>query len=174
LDKHNLNAQAHETTIQLIQQVLDQGVNLTEIYVDTVGPPDSYQKKLSSNFPSINITVSKKADSKYPIVSAASICAKVTRDHILKKWKFIEKTIISTKFGSGYPSVKWLENNIRFSWATCEMILNKKAISVTWPENYPSQNNNLKQMFTKESNKTSYNKSKLFKDIGLSYVSEFQ
>ncbi|CAJ0639062.1 2611_t:CDS:10 [Entrophospora sp. SA101] len=142
LDKHNLNAQAHETTIQLIQQVLDQGVNLTEIYVDTVGPPDSYQKKLSSNFPSINITVSKKADSKYPIVSAASICAKVTRDHILKKWKFIEKTIISTKFGSGYPSVNWLENNIdsvfgfpniiRFSWATCEMILNKKAISVTW------------------------------------------
>jgi len=122
-DKHNLNAQAHETTIQLIQQVLDQGVNITEvwrffpelkyikilwillinkqifisflkkkIYVDTVGPSVSYQKKLSNNFPSIDITVSKKADSKYPIVSAASICAKVTRDHTLKKWKFIEKS----------------------------------------------------------------------------------
>jgi ribonuclease H2 subunit A len=52
-----------------------------------------------------NITVSKKADSLYPVVSAASIVAKVTRDHRLRNWEFKETDLtISNKFGSGYPS----------------------------------------------------------------------
>ena len=59
-------------------QVLEKGVNLKYLYVDTVGDPDRYRQKLESIFPSLIITVEKKADSKFPIVSAASICAKVT------------------------------------------------------------------------------------------------
>jgi ribonuclease H2 subunit A len=58
-------------------------------------------------FPGIDITVAKKADSTYPIVSAASIVAKVTRDAILKNWTFAEPDLsgaISQAFGSGYPS----------------------------------------------------------------------
>ena len=83
---------------------------MKEVYVDTVGDEGKYQAKLSALFPSIRFTVSKKADSLFAIVSAASIAAKVTRDVILKQWQFTERsagdidtTTFSRKFGSGYP-----------------------------------------------------------------------
>jgi len=64
--------------MQLIHGVLIKGVKVTEVYIDTVGDPGKYQDKLCKLFPQIpKIVVSKKADSLYPIVSAASICAKV-------------------------------------------------------------------------------------------------
>ena len=50
---------------------------ILQIYVDTVGDPGKYQEKLKQLFPSIDITVAKKADADYQIVGAASICAKV-------------------------------------------------------------------------------------------------
>ncbi len=46
--------------------------------MDTVGDPGKYEAKLSDLFPQLSITVAKKADALYPIVSAASICAKVS------------------------------------------------------------------------------------------------
>jgi ribonuclease H2 subunit A len=49
--------------------------------------------------------VSEKADSKFKVVSAASICAKVTRDYEIENWKFIENIQNMDKnYGSGYPS----------------------------------------------------------------------
>lgn len=73
----------------MIRRVIAHGFNLKEIYVDTVGNPITYQAKLKHFFPSIDITVSKKADSLFPIVSAASIVAKVSRDQILEGWIFV-------------------------------------------------------------------------------------
>ncbi|CAG8497589.1 10687_t:CDS:2 [Scutellospora calospora] len=186
INKYNLNAQAHDTTIQLIRQVLAQEVNVTEIYVDTVGPPESYKTKLSNIFPGISITVEKKADSKFPIVSAASICAKVTRDQVLKHWTYIEKELKSSKtFGSGYPSdpntMHWLKNNMdpifgfprvmRFSWATCENLLKKGAIPVTWSEDVPHES--ITQFFEQEEKKQEKPQSRLFMDMGLKCVSDF-
>ncbi|KAI9298848.1 ribonuclease-like protein H2 large subunit [Neoconidiobolus thromboides FSU 785] len=149
-EKYNLNALAHDTTINLIKRLLEEGVKIKEIYVDTVGIPEKYEAKLNSHFPYIRIKVSKKADSLYPSVSAASICAKVTRDSVLKNWDFNELDALSLKpsreFGSGYTSdvntVNWLNNNIdplfgwpsiiRFSWSTCERLLEDKGIQVRW------------------------------------------
>ncbi|XP_045189680.2 ribonuclease H2 subunit A-like isoform X2 [Mercenaria mercenaria] len=121
--KYNLNALSHDCAIGLIQRVLDQGVNVAEIYVDTVGDPGKYQEKLSALFPGIDITVAKKADADYQIVGAASICAKVARDKAVKKWKFIEGIETDGNYGSGYPAGKMMKkkrtrmcNHLSSSW----------------------------------------------------------
>lgn len=93
------------SAINLIQNAIESGVFVAEIYVDTVGPPEKYQARLEKIFPGIKIVVAKKADSTYPIVSAASICAKVSRDHALKAWKFnVNENKEEIAYGSGYPN----------------------------------------------------------------------
>ncbi|KAJ3020805.1 Ribonuclease H2 subunit A [Thoreauomyces humboldtii] len=156
--KHNLNTLAHDTTMDLIRETIDRGVNLAEVFVDTVGPPVSYQAKLQMHFPGIRFTVAKKADSLYPVVSAASIAAKVTRDAELRGWQYVETRLedtFSTRFGSGYPSdpntVKWLADHmdpvfgypqiIRFSWATCAKQLDERAFTVNWPADDEEEEN---------------------------------
>ncbi|TQD73868.1 hypothetical protein C1H46_040570 [Malus baccata] len=47
------------------------------VYVDTVGDAENYRAKLSDRFPALKFVVTKKADSLYPVVSGASIVAKV-------------------------------------------------------------------------------------------------
>ena len=146
--KTSLNDISMNSAINLIQGAIDAGVFVKEVYVDTVGKPEKYQAKLEPLFPGIKIVVAKKADSTYPIVSAASICAKVSRDHALRAWQFGEAENES-KYGSGYPNdpvtKKWLADNVdpvfgfpqivRFSWSTAESILDSKAVAVDWPDN---------------------------------------
>lgn len=68
------------------------------------------QKKLDAHFGGkIEFTVRKKADSLYKCVSAASICAKVTRDEAMENWDKehgIETAKTAKTYGSGYPSGK--------------------------------------------------------------------
>lgn len=147
----NLNEISHNTAIDMIRRVIEAGYNVREIYVDTVGPPASYQRKLKQIFPLIDITVAKKADSLYPIVSAASVVAKVTRDKVLGGWIFVEGDSVvreGRNWGSGYPSDArtrvWMKNNIdkvfgfpnvmRFSWKPCVQILSSAAVSVEYGE----------------------------------------
>jgi ribonuclease H2 subunit A len=140
---YNLNAQAMDATIALIQGVYKRGVNVKEIYIDTIGNPATYQKKLERVFPTAKITVAKKADSLYPCVSAASVCAKVTRDAALEvlyegyvkrpegEDQNIEmggllqaKASEENSWGSGYPSdvrcTSWLKRNMDpvFGWGS--------------------------------------------------------
>lgn len=146
--KYNLNQISHDTAAELIARALAKGVPLKEVYVDTVGDPGRYQENLSRKFPRLVITVSKKADSLFPIVSAASIVAKVIRDQCLRTWQFKEKGVeFSREFGSGYPAdpftKQWLEGSldklfgyptlIRFSWATTDnMLEDHDAHAVAW------------------------------------------
>jgi len=154
--KYNLNAMSHDTAIGLVKDALEHGVNVAEVYVDTVGPPEKYQAKLESIFPGIKITVAKKADSLYPCVSAASICAKVARDGALKQWQFLEGNHIQGPWGSGYPAdpvtKKFLQEQIhpifgfpgivRFSWKTAEKILTEKCIKIEFEEVEPEEEEN--------------------------------
>lgn len=147
--KHSLNEVSMDSAIALIKKAALLGVNVAEVYVDTVGPPEKYEAKLSKIFPDFKITVAKKADSTYPIVSAASICAKVSRDHALKVWKFPEgMDYTQPDFGSGYPGdpvtkaflketidlVFGFPRIVRFSWSTAEKILIKDTLDMEFED----------------------------------------
>lgn len=147
--KYNLNALSHDAAIGLVQYALDAGVQLKEVFVDTVGPAEKYQEKLSKRFPGVEVTVRPKADSLFPIVSAASICAKVARDHAVKGWKFVEDLgDMDSDYGSGYPNdpktkswlLKYLDpvfgypQFVRFSWSTAQTLLDTNAVPTHWDD----------------------------------------
>lgn len=149
----NLNKQSQDATVMLIREVLQRGIQLAEVYVDALGTTTTYEAYLSSMFPGINFTVTTKADSKFKIVGAASVAAKVTRDVCIDGWSFEEFQDLdsneegpSREFGSGYPSdpktQEWVKNSVdrtfgfpslvRFSWTTVKVILEKSAHNVKW------------------------------------------
>lgn len=110
-----------------------------------MGEPKAYASLLRSHFPRhghIQWTVTRKADAIYPIVGAASIAAKVTRDYCLEHWTYAEQRLIGTwtgdkrkrdeddaptsdvwDTGSGYPgdarTVRYLQQTLDpvFGWA---------------------------------------------------------
>lgn len=167
---YNLNAQAMDATVEIIRNVIDAGVNVKEIYIDTIGNPGIYQKKLERIFPTVKITVEKKADSLYPCVSAASVVAKVTRDvscEVLYEEVVKSNPGLSAdeaSWGSGYPSdarcVAWLKDQVdslfawgsecRFSWGTVKDMLEAKdslAVKVDWPAEDDEDNARLSDYF---------------------------
>lgn len=152
----NLNEQAHSATIELIKgiikklkQEVSENVIIEGVYIDTVGPPASYTKKLRQFF-SVDdirdIRVEKKADATYPIVSAASVVAKVTRDWFIEcsSKEASANSEEPENWGSGYPSDPrtsyWINNkldpwfgwdlNIRYSWGTAKDAMTKSKISI--------------------------------------------
>ncbi|GAB2220711.1 hypothetical protein Droror1_Dr00008379 [Drosera rotundifolia] len=145
-NKINLNEISHESAMGLVSKVVNMGLLLTEVFVDTVGDAEKYTTKLAQRFPSIKFVVAKKADSLYPVVSGASIVAKVTRDRALHDWIFDETAeSMHRGFGSGYPgdpeTKAWLEHHkhsvfgfptlVRFSWGTCHSYF-KDTAEVLW------------------------------------------
>ncbi|QPG77362.1 hypothetical protein FOA43_004775 [Brettanomyces nanus] len=159
---YNLNIQAHDVTMELIDSILRRGVKVQEIYIDTVGPPITYQKKLQNRFPNLKVTVTKKADSLFPIVSAASIVAKVTRDYSLLH--SAKQRELEGSWGSGYPSdprtTKWLnsevdplfgwDQNVRYSWQTSKDAMKRSGgLVMTWEDDLEEKENygDVSQMF---------------------------
>jgi ribonuclease H2 subunit A len=184
--KYNLNAMSHHTAMDLIQNVLDAlaekpNAVLKEVYVDTVGDPGKYQTMLEDKFPNIeSITVSKKADSLYPVVSAASIVAKVTRDRMMvdieRKYK--------AKMGSGYPSDPntklWLDKNtdkvfgfpydvVRFSWSTTTKLFEKMdCATVEWSDDEDEEDFTQQKLVVKKT----LPRSDIMRDYGLEVVTK--
>lgn len=74
--KFSLNAISHEAAAKIIAKCREAGILLDAVFLDTVGPCDVYQTWLESKFPDLDLTVSNKAVTLFPVVSAASICAK--------------------------------------------------------------------------------------------------
>jgi len=189
--KISLNEISHNAAIELTKVTIKDGADIKEMYVDTVGPAQKYQDKLSEIFKSINVTVTPKADSKFPIVSAASICAKVARDRCLEGWKFGEGEFPS-EYGCGYTSdsltQKWLKDIIdpvfghpqfvRFCWSTCSEMLKKHARDVTWEddddEGKPKKKKSsfaITSFYTQEKNNQKVDHCRFFKERNLQQVS---
>ena len=107
-NKYNLNSLSYDTVYAILERIKGQGVKVDHVYVDTLGKPETYKKQLSDRFPGYSFTVCSKADSIFPVVGAASIFAKVTRDFHLENWKPEggKSLHFDRNFGSGYPSGK--------------------------------------------------------------------
>lgn len=124
--RKNLNQISYEVVINIIKEI-EKVYEINCLYLDALGPIEKYKKELRKHFPSYNIVIENKADSKYKIVGGASIVAKVIRDKLIDEWELDDKD-----HGSGYPAdevtVKWLERNfcktkgfpdiVRSSWQT--------------------------------------------------------
>lgn len=169
-----MNALSHDTAIRLIEGVQNKGIQVEHVYIDTVGPPKKYEEKMRKFFPKVRFTITEKADSKYAIVSAASVCAKVMRDRIVNNWKFIESDSLrfdTFELGSGYPAdpetKRFLERSIdpvfgyptlaRFSWSTITRALDHGACKCDWNEPDDEQDQKsfnkmqgMMRMFTKQ------------------------
>jgi ribonuclease H2 subunit A len=141
----NLNELSYNAVYSLLDKVIKELLlKVDHVYVDTLGKPQKYEARLSSRYPNVKFTVSTKADSIFPIVGAASIVAKVTRDARLKEFPLPDG--IDRDFGSGYPgdplTVSWLDRNahpvrgfpdiVRFSWISAEKMLEKKGFTCTF------------------------------------------
>ena len=158
----NLNTMSYNASAELLISVLKKGFKVKRILLDQLGPTQKHlyeirhrcRQFLSSD---TEIVSESKADDRYPVVSAASIVAKVTRDNLLENWEFVETKIggkpISHDFGCGYPgdvlSKQWLRDEldpvfgfpqlVRFSWSTSKNLLDGDQVSANWHEKNPNQ-----------------------------------
>ncbi|MFP3132083.1 MAG: ribonuclease HII [Candidatus Nanopusillus sp.] len=124
--KNRLNYLEFENMVKIIEEIKPNTVIIDSPLVNTKKVIEYIKNNLKIN---VKIIAENKADKNYPVVSAASIIAKVIRDKEIDK---IEKKI-NINFGSGYPSdertIKAIKENyeilkdyIRESWMTVKRI----------------------------------------------------
>ncbi|MGC9071312.1 MAG: ribonuclease HII [Acidilobus sp.] len=131
IDSENLNRLEERRAWDLIRIVFSRvgGPSLVEaVYIDKFGELRELPSKLARAGYRGLLVVESKADSNYPVVSAASIIAKVLRD-----WRIDVLRSMYGVRGSGYPadpetrrwvmavlSSGWRPPIIRYSWSTLE------------------------------------------------------
>lgn len=161
----NLNELSYSTVYSLLRKAISAiggEVFIERVYVDTLGKPEKYTERLEEKFPLLKgkFTVKSKADSLFPVVGAASIIAKVLRDHLLTT--MVSKVEDASDFPvpSGYPgdqsTVNFLKRNIiplygfpdsvRFSWGSCKGFLEDQCYPIKWCDSdIPSISESLKK-----------------------------
>jgi len=150
----SLNAMAFDAALGLGRLVVEQGLHLRRLIVDTVGDPERYRRFLHDGLGGrVDVLVEKKADANFPVVSAASIAAKCCRDEsvrpdALQASSMQASVALRGSTGSGYPSdpacKAWMADNlhpvfgwpsvVRFSWANAKDMLKKEAVEVDFGE----------------------------------------
>jgi ribonuclease HII len=129
---HNMNELETQWMVLILQRL-----RWDEAYIDAVDvDADRFGRGIRSHFPAPRLVISEhKADSTYPVVSAASVVAKVRRDQ-----RIAELHRVYGDFGSGYPSDpktvhflnEWITHHetfpdvVRSTWETVTDILKKK------------------------------------------------
>jgi len=124
--RNKLNYLEFKNMIKIIEEIKPDKVIIDSPIVNTKKVVEYIKNNLKIN---VEIIAENKADKKYPVVSAASIIAKVIRDKEIDKIK--EK--LNLDIGSGYPSdektIKVLKEDydkikdyVRESWMTIKRI----------------------------------------------------
>jgi len=128
----------NDVEARLFAQLIER-LKPTVVYADAVGPEESFSRKILSHLSyTPSVIAEHNADSRYPVVSAASILAKVRRDEGIRQ---IEGEI-GEPIGSGYPAdpitKKFLAGYVakhnalpphtRKSWATAKRLLQQKIL----------------------------------------------
>jgi ribonuclease H2 subunit A len=149
----SLNEMSHDCAINMAKRLIDRGLNLSRLIVDTVGDPDRYRARIHEALGGrVDVVVEKKADANYAVVSAASIAAKCTRDASVERGALQASSLqpavtLTGEPGSGYPSDplcrQWMKENVhpvfgwaspvRFSWGTTDEFL-ASAVKVDFGE----------------------------------------
>ncbi len=132
MNEKNLNKIEIDEMAKMIDLMNPDKIIIDSPEANTKRFADKIRAKLSNK--NVVIVAENYADKKYPVVSAASIVAKVVRDREVKK---IEKKL-GKPIGSGYPSdeitIKYLEelissgkdnDYIRKKWITYKRLKNK-------------------------------------------------
>jgi len=107
---------------KIIKIILKANPDVVMIDCPTIGKNKFLEKIKRYVKSDMNIVLEHKADKKYPVVSAASIVAKVIRDREIDKIK--EK--VGIDFGSGYPSDEKTIRALKENYSKLKKYVRKK------------------------------------------------
>ncbi|KAI5185778.1 ribonuclease H2 subunit A [Nematocida homosporus] len=118
--RYNLNEISLQCVSQILSRYILNKIPVTRIFMDALGPiktaEETIRKAMSGAEALASVVVEKKADTKYQVVSAASIIAKSIRDRLIND-PGLQSALYGqtyTNLGSGYPSDpitrSWLKN----------------------------------------------------------------
>lgn len=137
IDRLRLEMSLNEIELRMFADAVGGG-GATRVYADCPDVNESaFQERMAALCVGMEVVARHKADDTYPVVSAASIVAKVTRDRMIEDIR----REFGKDIGSGYPSDRytmdfigsWIKENgcapehTRCSWEPVRQMLSRRA-----------------------------------------------